>query len=183
MNRSIHTVLVLAAVMFVVAACQRVNAQQPTAQRVIGKSIDGSINAFGDRVILVVAEWRGAFNKQSAHTVFNGAVKHQRGRGMTCADAQSARRMTRDEVQKRTLGADRHAVIGWQNLSNGRYTWYAIQRGGSPTTIRFANCNASDISVASGWKVFDTETNGKRIRIQFADDDAGGVAWVFKLLN
>ena len=173
------------AIAFVAAAASvsHATAQDAYNKTVIGANKQGYIDAFGDRVVLVVAEWRGGFNKQNAHKVFNGAVKNLRDRGRTCVESTAAKQMTGNSTQKRTLAQDRHAVLGWKNLSNGRYIWYAIQRGDQPTTIRYAKCSDSSAAIANDWKSWNTETNGKRIRINFADDDAGGVVWRFEILN
>ena len=171
---------------FLIVACllpASTTAQDAHNKTVIGATKPGTIDAFGDKVVLVVAEWRGGFNKQNATNVFNGAVKNLRDRGRTCVESNAARQMTGDEVQKRTLAQDRHAVVGWHNLSTGGFIWFAIQRGNEPTWIRYVKCDENTTSIGNGWKVVNTETNGKRIRIQFADDDAGGVAWIFKVLN
>lgn len=145
--------------------------------RDIGQHKKGFYWAGNDRVIFVACEFRGSFNHGNATKAFSRAVEYARQHGVTASEKRDVRSNDPYRNQYHRLAGDRHAVIGWFNLSRNDWQWFAVKVH-SKTSIRFLGNNGRS-GKSDDWNHFRSLTNGYEVKIAFADDDRGGIAWRF----
>lgn len=127
--------------------------------------------ATGDKIIFVAAEWRGRFTYGNAEDTFWKAVRQLKKKDLSCRQGRFDRRMA----------YDRHAVLGWYNASRKRGNWVAVRIRPGGTSSQYFTNDYRPFTTTSGWKILtwrDRNTNGHTIRIQFGDDDRGGLATI-----
>lgn len=135
---------------------------------IIGTTKDGAHLRGGDRIILVATEFRGEFTYGTAERTFLAAYNTLKRENKSVSIGRYNRR----------LASDRHTVYGWYNVDREEYGFIAFRilaNGRSAQTID--THGASD--VINDWHYESWHTNGYRVTIQIADDDAGGVAAIF----
>lgn len=140
----------------------------PPAPPIIGNTKDGAHLRGGDRIILVATEFRGEFTYGKAESTFLAAYNALKRENKSVSFGRYNRR----------LAGDRHTVYGWYNVDRNEYGFIAFHILSSGRSAQIIDTHGVS-DVISDWHYESWSTNGFRVTIQIADDDAGGVAAIF----
>ena len=148
----------------------------------LGQQVQASYWAGNDAITLVAVGFRGEFNQKNISDTFWAAVEFNKRNGQSAAWVDAVRNDDEYHNQTHGLAEDRHAVLGWCNLTTGvnNFIGFDIASTGTYQYMRWDGYMFPGEGVLNDFELYRSDCGPKSVFMPFADDDNGGIVWRFE---